>query len=90
MEVDTIFHLVTWRREVDRLLGVSIDFDDKNNLVRVAGERIQRIRAIPELCDQDLGRGDIIEIVNERTNHVEIQKGFRSALNIHMKIVLEE
>ena len=30
MKVDTFtFQSVTWRREVDRPLGVSIDFDDK-------------------------------------------------------------
>ena len=72
--------------------------DDKNNLVRVvdvfedslAGEKNRRIRAIPELCDQDLRPGDMIEIVNERTNHVEIQQDLRSALNTHMKIARKE
>ena len=34
--VDTLtFQWVTWREEVGCPLGVSIDFDDKNNLVRV-------------------------------------------------------
>ena len=80
MKVDSFtFQWLTWRREVDRPLGVSIDFDDKNNLVQMvdifedslAGERKLRIRAIRELCDQDLRPGGIIEIVNETTNHVE-------------------
>ena len=48
MKIDTFtFQWVTWRREVDRQLGVSIDFDEKNNLIQVievsevglAGER---------------------------------------------------
>ena len=91
------FQWVTGRREVDRPLGVSIDFDDKNNLVRVvdvfedslAGEKNRRIRAILELCVKDLRPGDI-EIVNELTDHVEIQQDFRSAVNIHMKILRKE
>ena len=49
---------VTWRREVDRQLGVSIDFDEKNSLIQVidvseiglAGEKSRRIQATPEFC----------------------------------------
>ena len=99
MKVDSFtFQWVTWRREVDRPLGVSIDFDDKNNLVQMvdvfedslAGERNPRIRAIRKLCDQDLRPGGIIEIVNETANHVEIQRELRTSLNIHLKIVRKE
>ena len=67
---------------------VSIDFGEKNNLIQVidvsedglAGERNRRSQAIPELCNQDLRPGDIIEIVNQRTDHGEIQQGLWSAL----------
>ena len=36
MKIDTFtFQWETWRREADRQLGVSVDFDKKNNLVQV-------------------------------------------------------
>ena len=95
MKEDTFtFQWVTWRSSA----RVSIDFGEKNNLIQVidvsedglAGERNRRSQAIPELCNQDLRPGDIIEIVNQRTDHGEIQQGLRSALNIHVKIVRRE
>ena len=80
MDIFTI-QWVTWRREVDRPLAESIDFGEKNNLVQVvvfedslAREKNRRIRAIPELCDHDLRPGDFIVIVDERTDHVDIQQ----------------
>ena len=53
----------------------------------LSGEKYRIIRAILELCDQDLRPGDIIGIVNERKNHVEIQQELQKALNAHMKMV---
>ena len=57
---------------------MSIDFDEKNNLIQevdvfqdsLAREKNRRLWAIPELCNQDLRPGDIIEILNQRTGHV--------------------
>uniref|UniRef100_A0A7S1F1M7 PDZ domain-containing protein n=1 Tax=Noctiluca scintillans TaxID=2966 RepID=A0A7S1F1M7_NOCSC len=89
------FQWVTWRRETDRKLGISINFDEQNNLIQVAsisesslaGEKNRSIQAMPEVCSQDLRPGDIIEVVNQRTDLEEIQRELRSALNIHMKVV---
>ena len=91
MEMDNFtFQWVTWRREVDRKLFVSIDFDEQNHLIQVtdvseislAGEQNRRIRAIPELCGEDLRPGDISEVVSQRTDHEQIQRELQSARNI--------
>ena len=96
MKLNTFtFQWVTWRKDVDCPVGVSLDFDDQNNLVPVidmfenslSGRKNRSIRGIPELCDQDLRPGDFVEIVNETTNHAETYQELRNALNIHMKIV---
>ena len=62
------FQLVAWRLHFDPKLGMSLDFDDKNNWVRVSndsenslsGKKNQIIRGIPELCEQDLRPGDFV------------------------------
>ena len=66
------FQWVAWRLDADCKLGMSLDFDDKNNWVRVSNvsenilsRRKNRImRELPELCDQDLRPGDFVEIVS--------------------------
>ena len=72
----------------DCKIDMSLDFDDKNNWVRVgnvaenslSGKKNQTIRGIPELCEQDLRPGDFVEIVNGKTCHAEIQHELRCAL----------
>ena len=48
----------------------------KTNLIQVAsvsessstGEKNRSVQAMPEVCSQDLRLGDIIEVVNQRTD----------------------
>ena len=56
VKMDTFtFQWITWRKAVERKLGISIDFDEENNLIHVtdvseislAGEWGRRIQAIP-------------------------------------------
>ena len=91
VKMDTFtFQWVTWR--------LSIDFDEDNNLIQVIDvseidfgrRKNRRIQAILKLCSRVLQSGDIIEIVNQRTDQGEIQREHRSVLNIHMKIVRRE
>ena len=71
------FHWVVWRLEADCVLGMSLDFADVNNWVRVSnvsenslpGRKNRITREIPELSDQDMRPGDFVEIVNGKRSH---------------------
>ena len=95
METDPFtFQWMTWRRDSEVKFGISLNFDEFNNEVEVAGisdeslagEKNRRLSEIPGAYSYVLQPGDIIEAVNLQTNIEEIQRELQTALSIHMKV----
>ena len=85
---------MTQRRRTPRVkFGISLNFDEFNNKVEVAGisdeslagEKNRRLGEIPGAYSYALQPGDIIEAVNSQTEIEEIQRELQTALSIHMR-----
>ena len=85
---------MTWRKDSEMKFGISMNFDESNNKVEVAGisdesvggEKNRRLSEIPAACSYALQPGDIIEAVNLQTDIEEIQRELQTALSIQMKV----
>ena len=95
METDPFtFQWMTQRRDSEVKFGISLNFDESNNKVEVAGiydkslagEKNRRLSEIPGAYSYALQPGDIIEAVNLQTEIEEIQRELQTALSIHMEV----
>ena len=78
---------MTQRRDSEVKFGISLNFDESNNKVEVAGisdeslagEKNRRLSEIPGAYSYALQPGDIIEAVNLQTEIEEIQRELQTA-----------
>ena len=85
---------MTQRRDSEVKFGISLNFDESNNMVEVAciydkslaGGKNRRLGEIPGAYSYALQPGDIIEAVNSQSKIEEIQRELQTALRIHMKM----
>ena len=88
------FQWMTWRNDPEAKLGISLNFDEFNDKVEVAGivdeslagEKNRRLNAFPSTRNCTLKIGDIVEAVNLQTDIEEIQRELRTALRIQLKV----
>ena len=88
------FQWVTQRKDCDIKFGISLNFDESNDLVEVADiygeslaeEKNRRLSEIPGAYSYALQPGDIIEAVNSKTEIEEMQRELRTALSINIEV----
>ena len=74
--------------------GISLNFDEFNNKVEVAGivdnslagEKNRCVSTFPSTRSYALKSGDIIEAVNLQTDIEEIQRELRTALSVELRV----
>ena len=95
METDPFtFQWMTWRRDPEVKFGISLNFDESNDKVEVAGiadeslagEKNRRLSTFPSTRGCTLKTGDIIEAVNMETDIEEIQRELRTALRVQLSV----